>query len=49
VPLTGIQSQTVFMEQTAIYAKAHAPVIAPSRLRYDPAANRIVHIDGPID
>jgi hypothetical protein len=49
VPLTGIQSPTVFMEQTAIYAKRHAPAIPPSRLRYDPARKRIVHADGPID
>ncbi len=49
VPLTGIQSPTVFMEDTPIYAKLHAPAIPPSRLRYDPAAKRIVHRDGPID
>src|SRR5262245_2163333 len=49
VPLTSIQSPTVFMEQTAIYAKVHAPTIAPSRLRYDAARKRIVHADGPID
>jgi choline dehydrogenase-like flavoprotein len=49
VPLTGIQSPVVFMEQTAIYAKRHAPAISPSRLRYDPARKRIVHADGPIN
>ena len=49
VPLTEIQSPTVFMEDTAIYAKLHAPKIPPSRLRYDPATKTIVHADGPID
>jgi hypothetical protein len=48
VPLTGILSPTVFMEQTAIYAKLHAPRIPASRLRYDAASKRIVHEGGPI-
>ncbi len=49
VPLTEIQSPIIFMEETAIYAKLHAPVIPPSRLRYDAAQKKIVHQDGPID
>ena len=49
VPLTEIESPIVFMEQTAIYAKLHAPAIPPSRLHYDPASKRIVHRDGPIE
>jgi len=49
VPLTGIESPKVFMEDTAIYAKLHKPELPPSRLRYDPATKRIVHKDGPID
>jgi GMC oxidoreductase len=48
VPLTEIESPTVFMERPDIYKKLHAPAIPPSRLRYDPAAKRIVHQDGPI-
>ena len=49
VPLTEIEAPTVFMGQPAIYAKLHAPAIPPSRLRYDAAAKRIVHRDGPIE
>lgn len=49
VPLTEIQSPTVFMEDTAIYAKRHAPSIPPSGLRYDPGKKKIYHQDGPID
>ena len=49
VPLTGIQSPTVFMEDTAIYAKLHAPAIPHSWLGYDPARRRIVARDGRID
>jgi hypothetical protein len=48
VPLTEIESPTVFMGRPDIYAKFHAPTIPPSRLCYDPAAERIVHQDGPI-
>jgi hypothetical protein len=49
VPLTEIQSPQVFMEDTAIYAKRHAPAIPMSRLAYDPVAKTIRHTDGPID
>lgn len=49
VPLTGIQSPIVFMEDTAIYAKLHAPEIPPAGLRYDPVRKKIYHADGPID
>src|SRR5213078_2634666 len=49
VPLTGIQSPTVFMEDTAIYARLHAPVLPQSWLGYDPAGKRIVARDGRID
>jgi hypothetical protein len=49
VPLTGIQSPTVFMEDTAIYAKLHAPELPPSPLRYDAATRRIFVPDGQID
>jgi hypothetical protein len=49
VPLTGIQSPIVFMEDTAIYAKLHAPAIPTSRLRYDPATKKISHKDGAIE
>jgi GMC oxidoreductase len=48
VPLTEIESPTVFMGRPDIYAKLHAPAIPRSRLRYDSAAKRIVHQDGPI-
>jgi hypothetical protein len=49
VPLTEIQSPVVFMEDTEIYAKRHAPAIPPSGLRYDQAQKKIYHKDGPID
>jgi hypothetical protein len=49
VPLTEIQSPQVFMEDTAIYAKRHAPAIPKSRLAYDPVEKAIRHTDGPID
>src|SRR5262249_23303463 len=49
VPLTEIQSPVVFMEDTEIYAKRHAPVIPPSGLRYDQAQKKIYHKEGPID
>jgi hypothetical protein len=49
VPLTEIQSPQVFMDDAAIYAKRHAPVIPKSRLAYDPVAKTIRHTDGPID
>jgi len=49
VPLTEIQSPVVFMEDTEIYAKRHAPAIPPSGLRYDAAQKKIYHKDGPID
>jgi len=49
VPLTGIQNPTVFMDDTAIYAKLHAPEIPPSWLRYDAATKRIVPENGRID
>jgi GMC oxidoreductase len=49
VPLTEIQTPIVFMENTGIYAKLHAPPMAPSGLRYDPGKQKIYHQDGPID
>jgi hypothetical protein len=49
VPLTEIQSPTVFIEHTEIYAKRHAPAIPPSGLRYDPVQKKVYHKDGPID
>jgi hypothetical protein len=49
VPLTGIESPKVFMQDTAIYAKLHAPEIPESGLRYDPATRKISHVAGPID
>jgi GMC oxidoreductase len=49
VPLTEIQSPQVFIQDTAIYAKRHAPAIPRSRLTYDPVSKTIRHNDGPID
>ncbi|HKE26464.1 MAG TPA: GMC oxidoreductase [Bryobacteraceae bacterium] len=49
VPLTEIQTPVVFMENTEIYAKRHAPAIPASGLRYDSAQKKIYHKDGPID
>lgn len=49
VPLTGIDSPKVFIDQTAVYAKLHAPQIPPSRLYFDSATATIRHKDGPID
>ena len=49
VPLTDILSPVVFMPNTDVYAKVHAPAIPPSRLQYDPATKTISHKDGPID
>jgi hypothetical protein len=49
VPLTGIRSPTVFMQNVDIYSKIHAPKLPSSRLSYDPESKRIEHQDGPID
>lgn len=49
VPITEIQSPQVFVQNPEIYAKRHAPVLPPSRLRYNCATKTIQHQDGAID
>lgn len=48
-PLADFLAPPVFVDRPDIYARLHAPSIAPSRLVYDAAQKTIRHQDGPID
>jgi choline dehydrogenase-like flavoprotein len=48
-PLAAFLAPPVFVNRPDVYASLHAPSIAPSRLVYDAAQNKITHRDGPID
>lgn len=48
-PLADFLAPPVFVNHPEVYARRHAPAIAPSRLAYDADQKRISHRDGPID
>jgi choline dehydrogenase-like flavoprotein len=48
-PLAAFLAPPVFVNRPDVYAKLHAPTIAPSQLVYDAATRTIRHRAGPID
>lgn len=48
-PLAEFLAPPVFVNRPDLYARLHAPQIAPSKLRFDAASKTISHQDGPID
>jgi choline dehydrogenase-like flavoprotein len=48
-PLAAFLAPPVFVNRPEIYARMHAPAIAPSQLVYDAAQRTIRHRAGPID